>query len=170
MDYSTKMEKLLKELRALLQLELASASTPALGPSTVPIPTPNPGFVTPPVAQPDPLLQEAIPEINTEDIASLRTWVEGGPENLTTPTTETGTNIPGSMSTLGTVGQEAQRQTEQRTKRKANESISESGSSEEEEEKDPISLSSDDEEYQGLETPSQSDRFDKPVSGRESLP
>ena len=72
-DYSTKMEKLLKELCVLLQLELASASTPASGPSTVPTPTPNPGFVTPPVAQPDPLLQEAIPEINTEDIASLRT-------------------------------------------------------------------------------------------------
>ena len=60
-DYSTKMEKLLKELRALLQPtgsqpELASTSTPAPGPSTVSIPTPSPGFVTPPVDRPDPLL------------------------------------------------------------------------------------------------------------------
>ena len=91
-DYGTKMEKLLKELRKLLQPigvqpEPALASTPTPGQSTVPTPTPNPGIVTPPVAQPDPLLQEAIPQINMEDIASLRTWVEGGPENLTTPTT-----------------------------------------------------------------------------------
>ena len=119
-DYSTKMEKLLKELCTLLQPtgvqpEPASASalTPAPGPSTVPIRTPNPGFVIPPVEQPDPLLQEAIPEINTEDIASLRMWAVGGPENLTTPTTGSqGTNIPSSLSTPGMVSQEAQRRTE----------------------------------------------------------
>ena len=116
-DYSAKMEKTLKELCALLhptrfQPELASTSTLAPRPSTVPIPTPSPGFVTPPVSHPDPLLQEAIPEINTEDIASLRTWAEGGLENLSTPTTRTGTNIPGSLSTPRTVSQEAQRRTE----------------------------------------------------------
>ena len=117
-DYSTKMEKLLKKLRALLQptgvqQEPASASTPAPGPSTVPTPTPNPGFVTPLVEQPDPLLQEAIPEINTEDIASLRTWAAGGLENLTTPTIGSqGTNIPGSLSTPRMISQEAQRRME----------------------------------------------------------
>ena len=154
------MEKLLKELRTLLQpircqLESESTSTPALGPNTVLTPTHNPVFVTPPVDRPDPLLQETIPEINTEDIASLRTWAVGGPENLTTPTTGSPrTNIPSSLSTPGTVNQEAQRRTEERTKRKAEESISESGSSEEEKEEDPISLSSDNEEYQESETPS----------------
>ena len=58
-DYSRKMEKTLKELRALLQLtgsQLEPALTLALGPSTVLAPTPSPGFVTPPVSQPDPLL------------------------------------------------------------------------------------------------------------------
>ena len=60
-DYSTKMEKLLKELLALLQPtgsqpESASTSIPAPKPSSVPVPTPSPGFVTPSVAQPDPLL------------------------------------------------------------------------------------------------------------------
>ena len=164
-DYSTKMEKTLKELRSLLQpigSQLEPASTPALGPSTVPVPTPSPRFVTPSVSQPDPLLQEVIPKINMEDITSLRTWAEGGPENLMTPTTGTGTNILGSLSTPRTVSQEAQRRTEQRTKRKAKESISESGSSEEEEEEDPISLGFDDEEYQESETPSQSDPVDEP--------
>ena len=77
-DYSAKMEKTLKELRALLQPtgpqpEPASKSTPAPGPKRVLVPTPSPGFVTPPIFQLDPLLQEAIPEINTEDIAFLRT-------------------------------------------------------------------------------------------------
>ena len=75
-DYNRKMEKTLKELGALLQpigSQPESASTPAAGPSTVPAPTPSLGFVTPPVSQPDPLLQEAIPEINMKDIASLRT-------------------------------------------------------------------------------------------------
>ena len=114
-DYNKKMEKLLKELHALLQLtgaqpEPTSTSTPAPGPSTVPIPIPSLGFVTPPVDRPDPLLQEAIPKINTEDIASLRTWAARGPENLTTLTTECrGTHIPGSLSTPRSVSQEALR-------------------------------------------------------------
>ena len=149
-DYSRKIEKTLKEPRALLQPTKSQpepASTPAPGPSTVLAPTPSPGFITPPVSQPDPLLQEAILEINTEDIASLRTWEERGLGNLTTPTTETGTNIPGSLSRPGTVSYEVQRRKEERTKRKAEESISEFGSSEEEEEEDPISLDSDKEEY-----------------------
>ena len=89
-DYSAKMEKTLKALSELLhptrsQPEPASTSTPVPGPDSMPIPTPSPSFITPLVSQPDPLLQEAIPEINTKDIASLRTWAEGGPENFTTP-------------------------------------------------------------------------------------
>ena len=104
-DYSSKMEKTLKEPRALLQptgSQPELAATPAPGPSTVLAPTPGLGFVTPPISQPDPLLQEAIPEINTEDIASLRTWAEGGLENFTTPT-GMGTTVPGTLSTPGTV-------------------------------------------------------------------
>ena len=164
-DYSNKMEKTLKELCALLQPTRSQpepAAIPASGPSTVPAPTPSPNFVTLPVSQLDPLLQEAIPEINTEDIASLRSWAEGGPGNFTTPTTETSTNIPGNLSTPGTVSQEVQRRKEKRTKRKAEESISEPGSEEEEEEEDPISFDSNDKEYQGSETPSQSDPVDEP--------
>ena len=155
-DYSSKMEKLLKELRTLLQsigvqLEPAWTSTPTPGPSMVPLPNPSPDVVTPPVDRPDPSLQEAIPEINTEDIASLRTWAAGGPENLTTPTTGSqDTNIPSNLSTLGSISQEALRRAEERTKRRAEELVSESESSEEE---DPISLNSDEEEYQGLDTP-----------------
>ena len=77
-DYRAKMEKTLKVLCELLQPtgsqpEPASTSTPAPRPDSVPIPTPSPSFITPLVSQSDPLLQEAIPEINTEDIASLRT-------------------------------------------------------------------------------------------------
>ena len=166
-DYSTKMEKLLKELRALLQPigvqpEPASTSTPTPGPSTVPIPNLSPDVITPPAHRPDPLLQEAIPEINTEDIASLKTWAVEGLETLTTPITgNRGTNFPGNLSTPGSVSQEALRRTEEQTKRRAKESISESGSSEEkEEEEDPISLTSDEEEYQGSDTPS--DMVDKP--------
>ena len=74
-DYSSKMEKMLKELRVLLQpigSQLEPAATPTPGPNIVPAPTPSPGFVTPSVSQPDLLLQEAISEINMEDIASLR--------------------------------------------------------------------------------------------------
>ena len=159
------MEKTLKELRRILHStgsQPEPEATPSVGPSTVPPPTPSPDFVTPLVTQPDPLLQEAIPEINTEDIASLRSWAEAGPENFTTPTTGIGTNIPGNLSMPGTVSQELQRRKEERTKRKAEESISESGSSEEEEEDEPISFDSDDEEYQGSETPSQSNPVDEP--------
>ena len=47
-------------------------------------------------------------------------------------------------------------------KRKAEESVSKSGSSEEEEEDYLISLSSNDEEYQESATPSQSDPVDEP--------
>ena len=74
-DYSSKIEKMLKELRALLhptEPQLEPAAILSAGPSTVPAPTPSPDFVTLLVSQPDPLLQEAIPDINTEDIASLR--------------------------------------------------------------------------------------------------
>ena len=149
-DYGIKLEKTLKELRVPLHptgSQPEPATTPGIGPSTVPAPTPSPAFVSPPSTQPDPLLQEAIPEITTEDIASLRSWAEAGPRNLTTPTTGTDTNIPGNLSTPGTVNQELQRRKEERTKRKAEESISKSGSSEEEEEDEPISLDSDNEEY-----------------------
>ena len=137
-------------------------SHPTPGPSTVPAPTPSPSFVTPSVSQPDPLLQKAIPEINTKDIASLRSWVEGEPENFMTPTTETGTNIPGNLSTPRTVSQEVQRRKEERTKRKAEESISKSRSLEEEKEQDLISLDFDNKGYQGSVTLSQFDPIDKP--------
>ena len=160
-DYSTKMEKLLKELRALLQPtgvqpEPASTSIPVPGPSTVPVSTPSLGFVTPPINRPDSFLQEAIPEISTEDIASLRTWAARGPENLTTLIIESrGTHILGNLSTPGSISHEALRRAEEQTKKRAEDSVSESGSSEEEEEEDnPIFLSSNKEEYQGSETPS----------------
>ena len=168
-DYNTKMEKTLKELRKILHptgSQPEPEAIPSTGPSIVLAPTPSPDFVTLPVTQPDPLLQEAIPEINMEDIASLRSWAEAGPGNFMTPTTGTGTNIPGNLSTPGTVSQELQRRKEERTKKKAEESIIESGSSEEEEKDEPIFLDSDDEEYRGSETPSQSDPVDKP----ETLP
>ena len=140
----------MKKLRALLHPTGAQSEpvgTPGAGPSTAPAPTPSPEFVTPPVTQPDPLLQEPIPDINTEDLASLKSWIEAGPENLTTPTTGTGTNIPGTLSTSITVSQEQQRRQEERTKRRAEDSVSKSGSSEEEEEDSPISLDSNEEEY-----------------------
>ena len=156
-DYSTKMEKLLKELPALLQptriqSESASTLTPAPGPSTIPIPNPSLNVVTPPVDRPDPLLEEAISKINTEDITSLRMWAAGGPKNLTTPATGSrGTHILGSLSTPGSVSQEALRRAQERTKRRAENSVSESRSSEEEEKEDePIFLNSNEEEYQVL--------------------
>ena len=164
-DYGIKLEKTLKKLRALLHLtgsQPEPIATPGAGPSIVLAPTPSPAFITPLVTQLDPLLQEAIPEINTEDIASLRSWAEARLGNLTTPTTGTGTNIPGNLSMPGTVNQELQRRKEKQTKKKAEESINESSSSEEEEEDEPISLDSDDEEYQGSETPFQSNPIDEP--------
>ena len=73
-DYSTKMEKLLKELRALLQpARVQPEPTPTPAPAPVPVPTMSAEIETPPVNKPDPILQEEIPKINTEDIASLQT-------------------------------------------------------------------------------------------------
>ena len=156
-DYGLKMEKTLKEIRTLLhpigsQPELVG--TPSASSSTTPAPTPSPEFVTPPATQPDPLLQEPISEINMEELASLRNWVKARSEVLTIPTTGTSTNNPVNLSTPGTVSQEHQRRQEERTKRKANKLVSESGSSEEEEKESPVSLNSDEEEYQGSDTPS----------------
>ena len=71
-DYSQKMEKTLKELRTLLQPTEGrpeQAGTPGAGPSTTPTPTAN--FVTPPATRPDPLLQEPIPVLNTDEMANL---------------------------------------------------------------------------------------------------
>ena len=166
-DYNTKMEKLLKELQALLQPigdqpEPTPTPTLAPGPSTVPIPNPSLDVVTPPADRLDPTLQEAIPEINKVDIASLKSWATEGPETMTTPITRSwGMNLSGNLSTPRSVSQEVLRRTEERTKRRAEESISKFGSSEEEEEEnDPISLSSNEEEYQGSDTPS--DPVDEP--------
>ena len=92
----------------------------------------------------------------------MRNWAERGPGVLTTPTTETGNINPVDLSTPGTASQEHQRREEERTKRKADESVSESGSSEEEEEESPASLDSDDEEYQGSDTPSDPGRPETP--------
>ena len=164
-DYGLKMEKTLKELRALLHSTGAQSEpigTPGAGPSTTPTPTSSPEFVTPTTTQPDPLLQEPIPELNMEELHSLRNWAEAGPGALTTPTTGTGTNNPVNLLTPGTISQEDQRRQEERTKRKADESDSESESSEEEEEESPVSLDSDDEEYQGSETPSNPDQLETP--------
>ena len=105
-DNGLKLEKTLKELSSLLHPTGAQpepVGTPSTGPSTTPAPTPSPEFVTPPATQPDPLLQEPISEINTEELASLKSWAEAGPGILTTPTTRTGTNNPVDLSTLGTM-------------------------------------------------------------------
>ena len=148
-DYGLKMEKTFKELRALLQptgAQPEQIGTPEVGPSTTPAPTTSPNFVTPPAIRPDPLLQEPIPVLNTEEMASLQNWAEVGPEALTTPTTGIGLN-PVDLSTPGSASQEHQRRQEERTKRKVDEAESESSSSKEEEEESPISLDSDEEEY-----------------------
>ena len=155
-DYSLKLEKTLKEFHSLFhpigaQPELVG--TPCAGPSTTPARTSSPEFVTPPATQPNPLLQEPIPVLNTEEMASLRNWAKAGPGVLMTPTTGTGNN-PVDPSSPGSASQEHQRRQEEHTKRKADESVSESDSSEEEEEESLVSLDSNDEEYQGSDTPS----------------
>ena len=107
-DYNQKMEKMLKELRTLIQPtggQPEQAGTPGAGPSTTPAPTAS--FVTPPPTRPDPLLQEPIPVLNTDEMANLRDWAEGGPEALATPMTGTGVN-PVNLSTLGSANQEEQ--------------------------------------------------------------
>ena len=155
-DYSLKMEKTLKELRVLLHSTGAQpkpVGMPGAGPSTTPASTTSPNFVTPPATQPDPLLQEPISVLNTEEMASLQNWAEAGSGALTMPTNGTGLN-PVDLSTPGSASQEHQCRQEERTKRKADKSESESSSSEEEEEESSISLDLDEEEYQGSETPS----------------
>ena len=102
-DYSLKMEKTLKEMRTLLQptgSQPEQVGTPGAGPSTTPTPTTSPDFVTPSATRLDPLLQEPIPVLNTEEMANLQNWAEGGPEALTTSTIGTGLN-PVDLSTLG---------------------------------------------------------------------
>ena len=83
-------------------------------------------------------------------MANLQDWAAREPEALTTPT-GIGLN-PATLSTPGSVSQEQQRQEEERTKRRVGEEESESSSSEEEGES-PIALSSDEEEYEGSDTP-----------------
>ena len=163
-DYGLKMEKTLKELRALLHstgVQSESVGTPGAGPSTTSAPTSSPNFMTPPATRPDPLLQELIPVLNTEEMANLQNWAEGGPEALTTPTTGPGPN-PVNLSTPGLASQEHQRLEEERTKRKADDEESKSSSSEEEDEETPISLDSDEEEYGGSDTPSDPGRQEMP--------
>ena len=66
-DYGIKLEKMLKELCMFLHptgSQPESAAIPGAGPSIVLTPTPSPEFVTPPVSQPDSLLQEPILDIN----------------------------------------------------------------------------------------------------------
>ena len=106
-DYSQKMEKTLKELRSILKPtegQPEQMGTPGAGPSTTLVQTAT--FVTPPVTRPDPLLQEPIPVLNTDEMANLRDWAVEGPEALTTPT-RTGLN-PATLSTPGLVSQEQQ--------------------------------------------------------------
>ena len=72
-DYSQKMEKTLKELRTLIQPtggQPEQAGTPRAGPNTTSTPTAS--FVTPPPTRPDPLLQEPIPVLNTNEMVNLR--------------------------------------------------------------------------------------------------
>ena len=100
-NYSQKMEKTLKELRSVLKLteeQPEQAGTPGAGPSTIPAPIAS--FVTRPPTRPDPLLQELIPVLNTDEMANLRDRIEGGLEALATPTTGTGAN-PVTFSTPG---------------------------------------------------------------------
>ena len=155
-DYGLKMEKMLKELRLLLHptgTQLEPVGTLEARPSTTPASITSPEFVTPPASQPDPLLQEPILELNTKELNSLKNWAERGWGVLTTPTTGTGNINPVELSTPGTASQEHQRKEEEHTKRKADESESESGSPEDEKEESLVSLDSDDEEYQGFDTP-----------------
>ena len=159
-DYSQKMEKMLKELRSLLKPtgdQLERTGTPRAGPSTTPTPTAS--FVTPPAIQPDPLLQEPIPVLNTDEMASLRDWAAEGPEALATPT-GTGPNLA-AFSTPASVSQEQQCREEERTKRRVDKEESESSNSKEEGEL-PITLSSDEEEYEGSDTPSDPGRPETP--------
>ena len=105
-DYNQKMEKTLKELHTLIQPtggQPEQVGMPGARPSTTPAPTAS--FVTPPPTRPDPLLQEPIPVLNTDEMANLRDWAEGGPEALATPTTGTGVN-PVNLSTPGLASQE----------------------------------------------------------------
>ena len=167
-DYSTKIEKLLREMRILLQL-VGTQPEPAPAtqqptPARAPTPITQPEEVTLPTGRPDPTLQEAISKINTEDIASLEQWVVGGLQNMATSTTGSrGTTILGSQSTLGSNRLKAQKKADKRNKRRAEEMISKSrSSSKDEEDKDPVTLSSDKEEYAESETSSQSDLVDDP--------
>ena len=92
-------------------------------------------------------------------MANLRDWAAEGPEALITPT---GTCLnPATLSTPGSVSHEQQRREEERTKQRADEEESESSSSEEEGES-PITLSSDEEEYEGSDTPSDPGRPETP--------
>ena len=116
--------------------------------------------MTPPTARPDPQLQEPIPVLNTDEMANLRNWAEGGPEALGTPTTGTGQNLV-NLSTPGSASQEEQRREEERTKRRADEEESDSSNSEEEEES-PISLDSDEEECGDSDTPSDPGKQETP--------
>ena len=100
-NYSTKIEKLLRELRTLfqpvgIQLEPVPTPAPAPAPTPIPVPTMSPEMVTLLANRPDPTLQEEIPEINTKDITSLETWAVGGKQNMATLTTRSrGTNLLG---------------------------------------------------------------------------
>ena len=111
------MEKTLKELRTLLQPTRGrpeQVEMPEARPSTTPAPTAS--FVTPPATRPDPLLQEPIPILNTDEMANLRNWAEGGPEALATPTTRTVSLNPVNLSTSGSASQEHQHREEEQTK------------------------------------------------------
>ena len=116
--------------------------------------------MTPPATRPDPLLQEPIPVLNMDEMANLQNWAIGGPEALAIPTIGTSANLV-TFSTPGSASQEHQCREEEWTKRRADQEESKSSSSEEEGES-PISLSSDEEEYEGSETPSDPGRPETP--------
>ena len=71
--------------------------------------------------------------------------------------------IRGSLLTPRSIRQDARRKAEERTKRRAEELVSKSGSSlEDEEYEDPVSISNSSKEDEGTKTPSQSDPVDEP--------
>ena len=117
-----------------------------------------------PIGKSDPTIQEAIPDINTEDIALLEQWAVGSLQDMATPTIGSqGTTIPDSRSMPRLIRKDAQRKVEERTKRRMEELASESGSSSKEEEyKDSTSTSNSSEEEEGMESPSQPHLVEEP--------
>ena len=91
-DYNAKMDKVLAGIRAIRQgLDTVPSAQPeprTPAPASTSQPQPDPQL-------PDPTLQKNIPEIsiNTDNIASLQQWAEGGLQDMATPMTRSQTTI-----------------------------------------------------------------------------